>query len=68
MGEPFGSLFELMRLYVSSQRYVEVAETIKNLRALTIYEKLCEQIKAIPFQLKGIDDGTSLSEIYQNVL
>jgi hypothetical protein len=64
--EPFGSLMELMRLYVSSQRYVEVAEHIKHLPATQVYAKIMEQVKTLPLQLKGVDDGASLSEILQN--
>lgn len=49
----FSTLAHLMQLYVSSQKYSEVATKIKSLPASHIYK----QILSLPIKIKGVDIG-----------
>jgi len=51
----FGTLVQWMRLYVSSQRYGEVAEKIKNLPASLLFKGILEEANRQAVLLKGID-------------
>jgi hypothetical protein len=51
----FEKLAELMRLYVSSQRYLDVAEKIKGLPASLLLKDILYDAKKRYFSIKGID-------------
>jgi hypothetical protein len=51
----FEKLADLMRLYVSSQRYLEVAERIKNLPAHLLLKDTFRIAKRLSLNIKGID-------------
>lgn len=53
----FRALADLMHLYVSSQKYLEVAEKIRNLAASRMLKEIFEQIAKLSVSLKGIDLG-----------
>lgn len=48
-------LTEILRLYVSSQRYCEVAEQIKNLPAARVLQSIFREIQQRSFLLQGMD-------------
>ncbi|MDF2549083.1 MAG: hypothetical protein K0S07_150 [Chlamydiales bacterium] len=51
----FTELTYLMRMYVSSRRYVEVAEKIKQLPALLLFQKILKDASRLSIQLQGVD-------------
>ncbi|HEV8052700.1 MAG TPA: hypothetical protein VGP47_09405 [Parachlamydiaceae bacterium] len=51
----FTELIELLRLYVSSKRYVEVAERIKELPGSIVLNEIIHNAKQLSFTIKGID-------------
>ena len=51
----FLKLAELMRQYVSSQKYLEVAEKIKQLPAFRILKEVCDEAVKQHVSVKGID-------------
>ncbi len=51
----FKELAELMRLYVSSKRYLEVAQKIKDLPASLLLKDVFKDAKNFYFSIKGID-------------
>jgi len=51
----FSSLADLMRLHVSSKKYVEVAERIKQAPASRILKEVFGEAKKLSIHLKGID-------------
>jgi hypothetical protein len=53
--ESFSSLAQLMKQYVSSQRYLDVAEKIKNLPASKILKEIFDQAGKLSLLLKGVD-------------
>lgn len=61
----FGELAKLMRLYVSSQRYVAVAEKIKQLPASLLLRDIFVDAKRHSVDIQGIDiDDKDHSEIF----
>lgn len=54
----FRSLAELLRLYVSSKRYVDVAEKVKQLPASRILKEIFGEATKLSISLKGIDIGS----------
>lgn len=51
----FKKLVELMRFYVSSQRYLDVAEKIKGLPSSILLKEIFKNAKKFYFNIKGID-------------
>lgn len=51
----FTELVELMRLYVSSKKYMEVAEKIKQLPASLAYQEVFNKAEKLKMVVKGID-------------
>lgn len=49
------SLAELMRYYVSSQRFIEVAEQIKQLPAAKLFRQILSTASDLSMSLKGVD-------------
>jgi hypothetical protein len=54
----FHSLAELLRLYVSSKRYVDVAEKVKQLPASRMLKEIFGEAAKLSMSLKGIDVGS----------
>ena len=54
----FRSLADLLRLYVSSKKYVEVAEKVKQLPASHILKEVFDEATKLSMSLKGIDIGS----------
>lgn len=60
----FVRLTELLRLYVSSKRYIEVAEKVKQLPASHILKEVFGEATKLSMSLKGIDiDSEDFDEI-----
>lgn len=51
----FSTLAQQLRLYVSSKKYVEVAEKIKQLPASQILKEIFDEAEKLAFDIKGID-------------
>lgn len=59
----FTQLAKLMRVCVSSQRYIEVAEKLKGLPSSILLKDLLSNAKKLHFSIKGVDDAQSLQDI-----
>ncbi|MBA2368573.1 MAG: hypothetical protein H0V82_06075 [Candidatus Protochlamydia sp.] len=59
----YEDLSELMRLHVSSQRFLEVAEKIKHLPALLLYKDTLNLAFKHFYNLTGVDNGKDLDAI-----
>ena len=51
----FSQLTNWLRLYVSSQKYLTVAEKIKNLPASLVLKEVFDEANRLSFSLKGVD-------------
>ncbi len=61
----FSNLAELLRLYVSSQRYIDVAEKIKQLDACQILKQIFSEAAKLSVSIKGVDRNyEDFSEIH----
>jgi len=54
----FRSLADLLRLYVSSKRYIDVAEKVKQLPASRMLKEIFSEAAKLSMSLKGIDVGS----------
>lgn len=62
---PYGKLLELIRLFVSSQRFYEVTERIKDLPGQSAYGETRKEALKLSFLMKGIDiDDEIYSQIF----
>ncbi len=59
----FSKLSRLMQLHVSSRRYMEVAEKMKQLPASYILKEIFESAGKLAISIRGIDDPESLRAI-----
>lgn len=65
----FNTLAELMRLHVSSKRYLEVAEWIKGLSGSILLKDIFNDVKKRHFSIKGVDiDATDFGEMMSHDL
>ena len=65
----FSNLFNLMRLYVSSKEYVEVAEKIKQLPASLILKEVFDEATQLHVSVKGVDiDNEDFDKIFSSDL
>src|SRR5204862_107854 len=65
----FKKLAELMRLYVSSQRYLDVAEKIKELPSSILLKDIFNDAKKLYFSIKGVDiDANDFEDIISSDL
>lgn len=59
----FTQLAKLIRLYVSSQRFIKVAEKLKGLPASILLKDILSDAKNLDFSIKGVDDAQGLQDI-----